>query len=177
MISPDVDGEGREISDDDDEWSDRDRSREMGDGGRKRPKRIDDGRRARDERWRVKVLDALRDREHARERERAEETERTNVKTNESTTAKEEVMGEPTLVKISRAEWGYREASVAFESNDDVVAKLRDRGRERTDKEIRSHALRARARRDEGEWERFDLKSCVGGAAKERERSERRGRP
>lgn len=76
----------------------------------------------------------------------------------------------PTLSRNENNQWSFRESVPVFESNDDVVAKLRARAREMSEREKRSLILRARAEREEARAETFDVSAAVGAAEREKRR-------
>ena len=108
---------------------------------------------------RERVVAAMRDRTITRDDAPEEETR------------EEETREEPpTLSRNENNQWSFRESVPVFESNDDVVAKLRARAREMSEREKRSLILRARAEREEARAETFDVSAAVGAAEREKRR-------
>ena len=119
-----------------------------------------------------KVLAAMRERAEAREDARDAQEE-------ELAEAREDATPEdatPTLTRNENNQWSYRESVAVFESNDDVVAKLRARARVPSEREKRSVVLRAKAEREQARAETFDVGAVVGAAERENQRNESRGR-
>ena len=114
---------------------------------------------------RERVVAAMRDRTIARddapEEDASEEEEAREEETREEP---------PTLSRNENNQWSFRESVPVFESNDDVVAKLRARAREMSEREKRSLILRARAEREEARAETFDVSAAVGAAEREKRR-------
>ena len=111
-----------------------------------------------------RVIAAMRDRTIARDDAPEEEPREEEPREEEP---REE---EPTLSRNENNQWSFRESVPVFESNDDVVAKLRARAREMSEREKRSLILRARAEREEARAETFDVSAAVGAAEREKRR-------
>ena len=113
---------------------------------------------------RERVVAAMRDRTITRDD--APEEEAREEETREEETREEP----PTLSRNENNQWSFRESVPVFESNDDVVAKLRARAREMSEREKRSLILRARAEREEARAETFNVSAAVGAAEREKRR-------